>query len=111
MANMSESASLKKLTDQLGNEQYPNGVCPFMSTVQFIPVRNSLDVTQPVPVPVPGLAPCLGAKCQLWHERKNCSLRPDTDLINILDAVRASLVLVGDYLEKIDDIYEQTHPI
>jgi hypothetical protein len=74
-------------------------------------MRNSLDVTQAVPVPVPGFAPCLGAKCQLWHERKKCSLRADTDMINTLDAVRGSLVLVGDYLEKIADIYEQTHPI
>lgn len=116
MNNMSKSVSLKNLTDQLDKAQYPNGVCPFMSTVQFVPMRNSLDVTQAVPVPVPGFAPWLGEKCQLWDKLAiECCyrfiMRLTANVSESLADMHGSINRIEDIIEKTADLYEQTHPI
>jgi len=87
----SESPSLKALTDQLGDSQYPHGVCPFMSTVQFVPMRTNLSVDNPIPVPVPGFAPCLGEKCQLWNStHSECSRKTSAShLQNLANALHS----------------------
>lgn len=124
---MSESASLKNLTDQLNEERYPNGVCPFMSTVRFVPMavsefavtgpsRNASIPGQGVPVPVPGLAPCLGEKCQLWDKLSfECcyrfQVRVISELSEFLSDVSGAVKRIESHVEEIADIYEQTHPI
>ena len=104
----SESSSLKTLTDQLGDSQYPHGVCPFMSTIQFVPMRTNLSVDNPIPVPVPGFAPCLGGKCQLWNSTySECSRKMSASdlktfantLFNIsgdIDSLRSSVCMYFD---------------
>lgn len=86
---MSERSTLKNLTDQINKEQYPYGICPFMSTVQFVPIQTDLAVKRAVPVPVPGFAPCLGGSCQLWNTTfKECSRKMEgSELKTIANAV------------------------
>lgn len=53
-------------------EDYPNGVCPFMSTGHIVPVNHAVEMKGAARfAQSPILVPCLGDQCQLWGGRKD----------------------------------------
>jgi len=106
---MPEVQTLNELTDRIDEKKYPHGICPLMSTVQFVPMQDSLAMGQAVPVAMPGFAPCLGEKCKLWH-RKSCSVGSDIDLENAVDAIAQMLAYIADSLKNITDSLDRAYP-
>lgn len=59
-------------------QQFPFGVCPFMSSMQIVaaaPAGNIVPVNAGGSTVIFTPAPCLGDQCQLWSgESKQCSI-------------------------------------
>jgi len=52
---------------KLPKEDYPHGVCPFMSTGHIVPVNHTVEMKGAARfAQSPILVPCLGDQCQLW---------------------------------------------
>ena len=68
------SAKLNKLSV----DQFPHGVCPYMSGVLIIPGPAAVGSITPVGAGQVSLqptvinAPCLGRDCALWSEVRDC---------------------------------------
>lgn len=70
-------SNYSKQMEMLNNEQeFPHGICPFMSkmNVTLAPVAGTIHRPQPElqQVIVFAAAPCVGSRCQLWADGGGC---------------------------------------
>jgi hypothetical protein len=105
---------MKSINLQTGTgTAFPNGVCPFMSTSQFLPRpaegivapggQQAMEISQEA-----CFLPCIGEACGVWSiEKKHCSIVCVSELANNLANITASplvsaLELTGEKLERVE---------